>query len=235
MYLENFRSELTKRWQGNLFKVSDVYRINKRAKEYMYRLSKEGKLKRVYWGWYFIPAEYKDPWDFLVNDKGFKVIVKQTAASIWNYDFVHRDVYRLAVRDRSYANALERFAKDMGWDFEIEYHKRIPYEYERVDELFIETIESSIVSCISEWSFIDAFATLYFRRGEVDFEKLKEMGRWKRLSGSDTRVWTALKYGCKLFNEHFGKEIFHVRVRGELSDDISELIEEAVERVVEFA
>lgn len=123
----------------------------------------------------------------------------------------------------------------MGWDFEIEYHERIPYEYKELDDLFIETIESSIVSCTSECSFIDAFATLYFRRDEMDFEKLREIGRWKRISNSDTRVWTALKYGCKLFNEHFGKEIFHVRVRGELSEDIRELIEEAVERVVEFA
>lgn len=235
MYLQKFHSELTKTWQGSLFRVSDAYRINRRAKEYLHRLSKEGMLKRVYWGWYFIPAEYKDPWDFLVKDRSFKVIIRQTAASIWNYDFVHRDIFQLAVKDRSYGNALERFAQDMGWDFEIEYHDRIPYEFRKVDGLFIETIESSIVSCISKWSFIDAFATLYFRRDEIDFEKLKDMGRWKRISGSNIRVWTALKYGCKLFNEHFGKEIFHVRVRGELDDEMRELIEEAVERVVEFA
>jgi len=84
--------------QGSLFRVSDAYRINRRAKEYLHRLSREGYLKRIYRGWYFIPAEsrYRDPWDFLVEDKGFKVIVKQSAASIWNHDFVHRDVYRLA-------------------------------------------------------------------------------------------------------------------------------------------
>ena len=163
------------------------------------------------------------------------MIIKQTAASIWNYDFVHRDVYRLAVKDRSYGKALESFAREMGWDFEVEYHERIPYEYRRVDNLFVETIESSIVSCISDWSFLDAFATLYFRRDDVSFEKLKRMGRWKRISGTDTRVWTALKYGCKLFNESFGKELFKVRVRGELSEEMRELIQEAVEKVVEFA
>ncbi len=235
MYLENFHSQLAKRWQGSLFRVSDACRINRRAKEYLHRLSKEGYLKRIHWGWYFIPAEYKDPWDFLTKDRGFKVIIKQTAASLWNYDFVHRDVYRLTVKDRSYGKALESFAKEMGWDFEVEYHERIPYEYRRVDKLFVETIESSIVSCISDWSFLDAFATLYFRRDDIDFKKLKRMGRWKRISGTDTRVWTALKYGCKLFNESFGKEVFRVKIRGELSEDMKELIQEAVEKVVEFA
>ncbi|NOZ82119.1 MAG: hypothetical protein GXO63_03125 [Candidatus Micrarchaeota archaeon] len=235
MYLENFRYRLAREWQGSLFRVSDVYRINRRAKEYLYRLSKEGYLKRIYWGWYFIPAEYKDPWEFLAGDSGFKVIIKQTAASLWNYDFVHRDVYRLAVKNRSYGKALEKFAGEMGWNFEVEYHERIPYEYRKTDGLFVETIESSIVSCISEWSFLDAFAVLYFRRDEVSLEKLKRMGRWKRISGTDTRVWTALKYGCRLFNESLGKKMFRVKIKGGLGEDVKELIQEAVAKVVESA
>ncbi|MEX2704840.1 MAG: hypothetical protein Q6352_006225 [Candidatus Freyrarchaeum guaymaensis] len=44
-------------------------------------------------GWYYIP-EKRDVWDFLARDKHFKVLIKQTAASIWNHDFVHRNVYR---------------------------------------------------------------------------------------------------------------------------------------------
>jgi hypothetical protein len=65
----------------------------------------------------------------------------------------------------------------MGWDFEVEYYKKIPYEYEEVDGLFIETLESCIVDCLAEWSFVDAFAALYFRREEVDFDKLRNLGK----------------------------------------------------------
>ncbi|RLG53329.1 MAG: hypothetical protein DRO00_04420 [Thermoproteota archaeon] len=70
---------------------------------------------------------------------GFKIVIKQTAASVWNYDFIHRDVYRLAVEDSSYKRALEGFARQMGWNFEVEYHNKISYEYKRLDKLFIET------------------------------------------------------------------------------------------------
>jgi len=190
---------------------------------------------RVGWGWYWIPCEYRDPWDFLAKDRWFKVVIKQTAASIWNYDFVHRDIYRLAVEDRSYKWALEDFAGQMGWSFEVEYHNRVPYEYRRVDGLFIETSESCIVSCMSEWSFMDAFATLYFRRDEIDFEKVRRMARWRRISKTDTRVWTAIKYGCNLLNEQLGMRVFMVRSTDLKCEDVRELIEEAVERVVTFA
>ena len=106
--------------------------------------------KHVTWGWYWIPTSYNDAWDFLVKDKGFKVIIKQTAASIWNYDFIHRAVFRLAVNNLSYKRALETFAKSMGWDFEVEFHRKIPYEYREIDGLFVETLESCIVTCIAE-------------------------------------------------------------------------------------
>jgi len=58
-------------------------------------------------GWYWIPTNYSDAWDFLTRDRGFKVIIKQTVASLWNYDFIHRDVFRLAVDNKSYKRALE--------------------------------------------------------------------------------------------------------------------------------
>ena len=235
MYLESFRAALEKKWSGSLFSVSDAEQIHGRAKEYLYRLSKNGEVRRVSWGWYYIPKDYGDVWEFLAKDKGFKVVIKQTAASIWNYDFIHRDVYRLAVEDRSYKNALESFAKEMGWDFEVEYHERVPYDYRKVDELFIEAPESCIVNCMSEWSFADAFATLYFRKDEIDFDKLKRLGRWKRISKTNTRVWTAIKYGCKLFNEHLDKPVFKVRATDLEQRDVKELIEEAVEKVAEFA
>ncbi len=235
MYLEEFRTALAKEWSGGLFRVRDAEKVHPRAKEYLHRLSKRGEVKRVGWGWYCIPEEYRDPWDFLARDKGFKVVIKQTAASIWNYDFIHRDIYRLAVEDRSYKRALESFAKQMGWSFEVEYHDKIPYEYRRIDDLFVEAPESCVVSCMSEWSFADAFAVLYFRRGEVDLEKLRRMARWKRISRTDTRVWTAVKYGCGLLNEKLGKRIFRVRSTDLKRDDVKELIGEAVEKAIKFA
>ena len=235
MYLESFRAALANGWAGGLFRVRDVEKVHPRAKEYLHRLSKRGVVKRVGWGWYYIPEEYRDPWDFLVRDRGFKVVIKQTAASVWNYDFIHRDIYRLAVEDRSYKRALEGFARQMDWNFEVEYYNKVPYEYMRVDGLFIEAPESCIVSCMSEWSFVDAFAILYFRRDDVDFDKLRRMAGWRRISKTDTRVWTAVKYGCSLLNEKLGKRVFRVRPTDLKHDDVRELVEEAVEKVIEFA
>jgi len=234
VYLENFKTTLEGKWSGSLFTVSDAEQIHSRAKEYLYRLSKRGEIRRVGWGWYYIPEKHRDVWEFLAADKGFKVVIKQTAASLWNYDFIHRDLYRLAVENYSYKKALESFAKEMGWNFEVEYREKIPYEYRKVDDLFIETPESCIVNCISEWSFADAFATLYFRKDEIDFNKLKKIGRWKRISKTNVRVWTAIKYGCKLFNQYFTKRIFKVKATS-LQEDVRELVEEAVGKVVEFA
>ncbi|MDT7891970.1 MAG: hypothetical protein RQ952_04430 [Thermoproteota archaeon] len=123
----------------------------------------------------------------------------------------------------------------MNWNFEIEYYKKIPYEYKEFDGLFVETLESCIVSCFTEWSFIDAFAVLYFRRKEVDFDKLSNLGRWKRASQTNLRVWTLIKYGCKLLNEHFGKEIFKFKAFEIKQAHMKELVEEAIEKVIEFA
>lgn len=171
----------------------------------------------------------------MAKDKNFKVIIKQTAASIWNYDFVHHNVYRLAVKDESYKKALEKFARMMGWKFEVEYYDKIPYEYKTIDGLNVETPESSIVSCMTEWSFTDAFAVLYFRRNEISLNKVKVLGRWKRISRTNIRVWTSVKYGCKLFNEYFNQKIFKIRSAELKQNEVKELIEEAVEKVLEFA
>jgi len=123
----------------------------------------------------------------------------------------------------------------MGWDFEVEYYKKIPYEYEEVDGLFIETLESCIVDCLAEWSFVDAFAALYFRREEVDFDKLRNLGKWKRVSKTNLRVWTLIKFGCNLFNEHFGRGVFKFKAAEVKQADVRELVNEVVEKVVEFA
>jgi len=235
MYLDEFKAKLVKNWSGGLFSVGSAQEIHPRAKEYLHRLSKSGGVKRIAWGWYWIPTSYKDVWDFLAEDKGFKIVIKQTAASLWNYDFVHRNVFRLAVNDQSYKRALEIFAKQMGWIFEVEYCKEIPYEYEKVNGLFVEALESCIVNCLAEWSFMDAFAILYFRRKEINFNKLKRLARWKRISKTDLRAWAAIRYGCKLFNEHFGREIFKVKAIELKVDDVKDMINEAVGKVAEFA
>ncbi|MBS7635156.1 hypothetical protein KEJ34_06685 [Candidatus Bathyarchaeota archaeon] len=235
MYLERFSSSLKEKWKGSLFKVSEAKRIEARAKEYLHRLGKLGEVERVRWGWYYIPQKQQDVWDFLANDKSFKVVIKQTAASIWNYDFVHRNIYRLAVEDASYKKALERFGKDRGWIFEVEYHDKIPYEYREVDRLFIETPESCLVNCIADWSFLDAFAVLYFRRDDISFDRVRKLARWKRISRTDTRVWNAIKYGCKLLNERLDKRMFDVKATRLNQEDVKELIEEAVDKVMEFA
>lgn len=233
MYLDDFSVALKKKYLGSLFSVKHAYQIHPRAKEYLYRLKGLGEVKRVGWGWYYIPKK-QDIWGFLASDKNFKVLIKQTAASIWNYDFIHRNVYKLAVKDKSFKRALEAFGEKQGWIFEVEVYDKIPYEYERVGNLLVESLESSIVSCIADWSFLDALATLYFRRDKIDFRKLRRISRWKRVSRANTRVWTVIKYACSLFNEEFGEKIFNVR-KTSLSRDIKELVEEAVDKVIEFA
>lgn len=235
MYLQSFKDALEKKFSGSLFSVSHAQHFHNRAKEYLYRLSKTGQVEHVSWSWYYFPKKYRDPWDFLSKDKGFKVVIKQTAASIWNYDFVHREVYRLAVEDKSYKKALERFAEKMAWTFEVEYYDKIPYEYIRVDELFVESPEFCVINCMADWSFMDAFAILYFRKDEIDLDKLKRLGRWRRISKSDVRVWTAIKYGCDLFNKNLGKRLFNVRSTNLEQEDIKELVDDAVNKVVEFA
>jgi hypothetical protein len=234
LYLEQFSTTLRKRWRGSLFTVSEAKQVDAKAKEYLHRLRRLGKVKRVCWGWYYLP-EKQDVWDFLTSDKGFKVLIKQTAASIWNYDFVHRNVYRLAVEDSSYKKALEMFGKEKGWMFEIECHGKIPYKYREVDELMVEEPESCLVNCVADWAFLDAFAILYFRKDDISFDKVKELARWKRLSRTDTRVWNVIKYGCNLFNKQMGKKMFDVKATRLEQGDVKELVEEAVEKVMEFA
>jgi len=228
-------SALKRKFNGSLFNVKDAAQIDARAKEYLHRLGKSGEVGRAHWGWYYVPEEQKDVWDFLVRDKGFKVVVKQTAASIWNYDFVHRNVYRLAVENRSYKKALERFGEERGWIFEVEYYDKVPYSYREVDGLFVEIPESCLVNCVAEWAFLDAFAILCFRRDEISFGMIRELARWARVSRTDARVWSAIKYGCSLINTRLGERLFDVRSTSLRQEDIRELIEEAVEKAVEFA
>src|SRR5665647_261167 len=119
-YLTQFSKKL-KPYKGSLVRVKSVIGTEPNAKEYLNKLSKEGSIERVKWGWYWVPTEVKDVWDFLEKDQNFKVVSAQTAASFWNNDFVHRDVYVLKVKDKSYGKALKEFGKKKGWNFEVEY------------------------------------------------------------------------------------------------------------------
>jgi len=232
-YLKRFNQRLRERYAGCLVKVEDVEKIEPNAKEYLNKLAKAGLVERVRWGWYWIPDDIKDPWDFLEKDKGFKIISNQTSASLWNNDFIHRDTYSLRVSNRSYAKALEEFAKKRGWRFQVEYSPK-PISYRKVGKLFIEDIDETIVECIRIWAFMDAFATLYSNRDKLRLEDLMKQGYWKRIRGTHVRVRQALKYGCSLINELTGKEMFKVK-KPKLKDEyIKREIEEAVERVVEL-
>jgi len=233
-YLKKFSRRVAKEWKGSLVKVAYIADIEPNAKEYMSELAKAGSIERVTWGWYWIPSRIRDVWDFLEKDRNFKVISSQTAASLYNHDFIHRDVFVLKVAERSYGKALEEFAKRRGWNIEVEHVDPSRLRYKRMGRLFVETIEDTIVGCIQKWAFADAFATLQANRDVIDMAQLKRRGYWKRISGADVRVKQALNYGC-----HKAKEL----AEGELPSAkgprlrdrfIQRGIDEAVEEVVEI-
>ncbi len=157
------------------------------------------------------------------------------AALFFYRDFVHRNVYRLAVEYQSYKRVLESFGRKRGWIFEVEKYDKVPCEYREVDGLLVERPENCVVSCLADWVFIDAFAVMYFRRDDISLDRLKELGRWKRFSGTNTRVWSAIKYDCSLFNTRLGEKVFNFTRTSLRQGDIRELVEEAVEKVMDFA
>jgi len=231
-YLEAFHNKIKREWEGSLIRVRSVKERN--AKEYLNKLAKAGLIEKVRWGWYWVPGDVKDVWDFLEKDKNFKIISSQTAASIWNYDFLHRDIYAIKVKDISYGKALQEFGKKKGWVIKVEVMKR-PVKYAKIGNIFVEDIEESIIDCLQSWAFTDAFAILYENREKIKTKNLLEKGYWKRISGSAVRVKQALEYGLNKINELIGKELFPAR-EFELKDDfVKREIEDAVEKVVEFA
>ncbi|MEM3407057.1 MAG: hypothetical protein QXY18_00415 [Nitrososphaerota archaeon] len=232
-YLKRFNERLRKRYAGCLVKIKDVKKIEPHAKEYLNRLAKIGLIEKVRWGWYWVPDDIKDPWDFFEKDKGFKIISCQTAASLWNDDFIHRDAYSLKVSDKSYGKALEEFAKRRGWRIQVEYSTKLT-NYRKVGKLFIEDINETITECMQRWAFMDAFAVLYLNKNRIMLEDLSKKNYWKRIRGTKVRVRQALEYGCNLINELTNRKIFNIR-RPKLSDEyVKREIEEAVEKVVEL-
>ena len=232
-YLKRFNKRLRKKFSGCLVKVGEVKKIEPNAKEYLEKLAKAGLIEKIRWGWYWVPNNIKDPWDFFEKDKGFKIVSCQTAASLWNGDFIHRNIYLLRVFDRSYGKALEEFAKRRNWDFQVEYIDK-PMNYRKVGKLLIQDINETIIDCMQRWAFMDAFATLYSNKSKVNLENLLKQSYWKRIRESNVRVRQALEYGCSLINELIGKELFKIRKKKLKDEYIKREIKEAIEKVIEL-
>ena len=232
-YLTQFSKKLFP-YEGSLVRAKSVKGIEPNAKEYLNKLSKEGSIERVKWGWYWVPTEVKDVWDFLEKDQNFKVVSAQTAASFWNNDFVHRDVYLLKVKDKSYGKALKEFGKKKGWNFEVEYSKDASkIKYRKIGNLLVEDIEENVIECIQKWAFADAFATLYENRDKINLDRLYKESYWKRISKTNVRAKQALEYGFHQLGELGGVEFPHRETKLEDSF-VRREIDEAIERVVEL-
>src|SRR4030042_329992 len=216
-YLTEFNEKL-RLFKGSLVKVKSVKGIEPNAKEYLNKLSKGDLIERVKWGWYWVPAKIRDVWDLLEKDKNFKVVSAQTAASFWNNDFVHRDVYVLKVKEKSYGKALKEFARKKGWSIEVQYLKDpTKIKYRKVGNLLVEDIEENVIECLQKWDFTDAFATLYENRNKINLDRLYKESYWKRISKTNIRAKQALEYGFHQMGELGGAEFPHRKTM--LEDD----------------
>lgn len=229
-YLEQFYKGLAG-WKGSLLKVEHVEEPN--AKEYLSKLARAGTVERVVWGWYWIPDKLKNFWDFLRKDNNFKIVAGQTAASFWNHDFIHRDIYLVKVKDPSYGRALKAFAEKRGWSIIVE-PARENERYTKIDGIYVETLEDCVIECMQNWAFADAFAVVYENRKKPLLPALAKRSYWKRISKTDVRVRQALSYGLSRLNELSKQDIFPVR-RTNLEDSfVSKEIDEAVEKVIDL-
>ena len=232
-YLAEFNEKL-RLFKGSLVKVKSVKDIEPNAKEYLNKLSKGDLLERVKWGWYWVPVKIRDIWDFLEKDKNFKVVSAQTAASFWNNDFVHRDVYVLKVREKSYGKALKELARKKGWNIEVEYLKNpAKIKYSKIGNLLVEDIEENVIECLQKWAFTDAFATLYENRDRINLNRLYKASYWKRISKTNVRVKQALEYGFHQMGELGDAKFPHGEAK--LEDPfVRREIDEAIEKVIEL-
>ena len=233
-YLEAFNRKLKKRWRGSLTKVEYIKDIEPNAREYMHNLARAGYIEHIKHGWYWVPDDIDDFFDFLRTDKNFKVVSAQTAASFWNNDFVHRNVYTIKVKDESYGKALESFAEKRGWLIEIKIIKKdIPVI--KKYGLNIEDIPESIIDCLQAWAFVDAFSVLYLNRNQIKLKELSEKAYWKRLSKTSIRIRQILEYGSEKMNELAEEELCDVRGAKIEDDFVRRELDEAIEKVVAFA
>ncbi len=233
-YLKKFHMQLKKQYAGSLVSVDTAKKIHKYAKQYLIKLAKEELVEKINWGWYYIPNKAEDIWDFLRSDINLKIVAGQSAASFYNQDFIHRDIVVLKVPDKSFANALKEYVKKKGWKVELKYFKG-KIKTRKIQGLLVEELEETVSDCLQGWAFIDAFSAIYSNRKRVDLKRLEKNVQWKRISGTDVRMRQALNYGLNQINDLADKHIFPEReVR--LSDNyVQNEIDEAIEKVVEFA
>ena len=232
--VDEFYSKLRKEYEGSLVKTKIAKSLDENAKEYLYRLAKEGFIEYVSWGWYFIGTDTNDFMEFIGKDKNLKIIAGQSAASFWNYDFVHRDSYTILVNDKSYMEAMKQFVKLRGWDVGISYSNILPM-YVKKGNLLIEDLEPTIFDCIDRWAFLDAFSVVYVQRKKIDLIKLVKENYWRRIPKSDIRTGQILGYGFKKLNQAIKKNTFPAYKTNLKDTFITRSIDESIERVIEFA
>ena len=226
-YIHDFYQRIDKEWHGSLISVREARRLHQHAKEYLAQAAREGLVERVTWGWYFVPAPYRDAVEFLKQDKHFKVLHKQTAAGIWNADFVHHDHYTVAVSDASYARALQAFAEQRGWNITVETRRLTKKDYVKIGDNYVEGLEPTIISCLKAWAFTDAFAALHEHERDVRWRKLA-MHAWERIPRTNARIGQLLTYGTKTLH--------HEPTRANITDDfLKRQVDEALEKVVDLA
>lgn len=228
-YLEAFSEALEKKWKGSLVSVAEARPREKNAKKYLSLLAQQGKVTRVSWGWYYLPVKQGDFYEFLAGDKHLKVLHKQTAASYWNGDFIHRDQYTIAVEDPSYGEALEKAAESQGWKVRAETRDLEGLAYKRIGSLYVESLENTIIDCLKEWAFTDAFATLHTNEKRINWETMSAR-YWERIPGTNMRIGQILKYGANLISPETHSS------RATIPDDfMKRQVEEAAGKVAELA
>ncbi|MFQ6128801.1 MAG: hypothetical protein ACE5QW_07870 [Thermoplasmata archaeon] len=236
IYLDRFYKKLKKDLKGSLVKVAKIKELEPNAKEYLNKLAKAGRIEHVSWGWYWVPDNYRDIFDFLRKDKNFKMLSSQSAASFWNYDFIHREIYNIKVYDRSYGKALEVFARSRGWNVEVEYVENTSeIKYVRRGGIYVEAIDENIIDCLQRWAFTDAFAVFFVNKERIKSRELSKRAYWKRIARSDVRVRQALAYGAHRFNQSLGRVVFSTRKTTIKDEFVRRGVDEAVQKVVEFA
>lgn len=224
--MKRFRDRL-RRYEGSL--VRPAWIPGPHAKHYLAKSAQEAAIEKVVWGWYYVPPRKapETPFDFLAQDRNFKVITGQTAASFWNADFIHRDTVAVTVDHPSYARALGAFFETRGWKADVAVDEKArKIRHRVVNGLRVEEPGRAVVDCMKRWAFVDAVAVLA-ANPELPFRRLAEETSWARIPRTEVRVGQALAYAAhRLFHAGRKTRIRNAFVRGEL--------DEAIDRVREF-
>lgn len=233
-YLKEFYDAL-KRYEGSLISVGIAKKLNKNAKEYLAALAKHGVIEKAAWGWYYIqPKREASALEFLQQDKNFKAVVSQSAASFWNHDFIHREILSIVVDDKSFRKALEAFAKKKGWQLTVEYNKDArKLKLEKIKKLAVMGPDATIIECVKNWAFADAIAVLVVNKKRINWQKLTESSYWTRVSGTDVRARQAIEYAAYQLNKKMDTK-FNVRKIIINDNFVRQELDEAVEKVLEF-